>query len=140
MIILDTNVVYEAMRVGRNVGVVAWLDRQTVETLYLTAISLSELSLGVQLLPAGKRKEEIQIGLGNVLQKLFGSRVLPFDREAALAYGTLVSAARARGKTISMPDGQIASIASVHGFTVATRDTAPFVALGVPTLNPWKAR
>jgi predicted nucleic acid-binding protein len=137
MIILDTNVVSEAMRVGRDPAVVAWLDRQSAQTLYLTATSLSELSVGVEILPAGKRKDGLSAGLSDLLAKLFGSRILPFDREAAIAYGALVGAARTAGKTVSMPDGQIGAIASVRSFTVASRDTAPFVALGVPTINPW---
>src|SRR5438105_973546 len=137
MIILDTNVVSEALKVGRSTAVVAWLDKQAAETLYLTAISLSELLIGVQLLPAGKRKDGLSTDLSNLLAKLFGSRVLPFDRKAAIVFGTMVGAARTAGKNVSMPDGQIGAIASVHGFTVATRDTAPFVALGVPIINPW---
>lgn len=46
--------------------------------------------------------------------------------------------ARAARQAISTADGQIAAIAAAHGFTVATRDTAPFVAAGVPVINPWE--
>jgi len=137
MIILDTNVVSEAMKLGRDPAVVAWLDRQLAETLYLTTISLAELSIGIEILAAGKRKDGLSIGLSDLLAKLFGSRILPFDRQAALAYGALVGAARTAGKAVSMPDGQIGAIASVHGFTVATRDRTPFVALGIPVISPW---
>lgn len=137
MIILDTNIVSEAMKVGRDPAVVTWLDGQSAETLYITATSLSELLIGAEILPAGKRKDELGAGLSDLLAKLFGSRILPFDREAAIAYGALVGAARTAGKAVSMPDGQIGAIASVHGFTVATRDSAPFVALGIPVVNPW---
>jgi len=140
MIILDTNVVSEAMKVGRDPAVVTWLDRQSAETLYLTATSLSELSIGIEILPAGKRKERLSAGLSDLLARLFGSRILPFDRQAAIAYGALVGAARTAGKTVSMPDGQIGAIASVHAFTVATRDRAPFVALGIPVVSPWKPK
>jgi predicted nucleic acid-binding protein len=138
MIILDTNVVSEAMRIGREPGVVNWLDTQSVETLYLTAISLSELSIGLEILPTGKRRDKVSTGLHDLLGKLFGPRILPFDRDAAIAFGALVGAARKAGQSVSLSDGQIGAIASVHGFTVATRDTAPFVALGVPVVNPWK--
>lgn len=139
MIILDTNVVSEVIKVGRSSAVVAWLDEMPADSLYLTAVSLSELCIGVEILPLGKRKSALKADLGDLLGKLFGSRVLPFDEDAAIAYGALVGKARLAGKTVSMPDGQIGSIAAVKGFTVATRDTAPFVALGVSTLNPWDA-
>ncbi|CAN5478737.1 type II toxin-antitoxin system VapC family toxin [soil metagenome] len=137
MIILDTNVVFEAVKINRNIAVVKWLDNQTAETLYLTAISLSELLIGVEILPPGKRKEGLSAGLADLLSRLFGARVLSFDREAAASYSVLVGKARAAGKAVSVPDGQIGAIATVHGFTVATRDTIPFAALGVPVINSW---
>ncbi len=116
----------------------AWLDEQLAETLYVTSISLSELLLGVELLPKGRRKKELGADLRSLLETLFGDRVLPFDLQAAIRYATSMSKARADGRAISMADGQIAAIAAAHGFTVATRDTVPFVAAGVPVLNPWE--
>jgi predicted nucleic acid-binding protein len=74
-----------------------------------------------------------------LLERLFGTRFLDFDREAAVAYAVLVSRAMAKGLAISVADGQIAAIAAVHGFTVATGDTAPFLAAGVPVVNPWES-
>ena len=138
MIILETNVVSEPMKPDGDRAVQAWLDEQIAKTLYLTSVSLSELFLGVDLLPDGKRKVGLAAALQELLATLFGTRVLPFDQQAATIYATLVSRARAAGRAISMADGQIAAIASVHGFTVATRDTAPFVAAGVPVVNPWE--
>lgn len=78
--------------------------------------------------------------VGELLSTLFGTRILPFDQQAATLYASRVGSARAAGKAISMADGQVAAIAAVHGFTVATRDTAPFVAAGVPVVNPWETR
>lgn len=138
MIILDTNVIAEPMKVHSNPYVQAWLDAQPANILYLTSISLSELLLGIEILQEGKRKKGLDVALSELLEKLFGPRILPFDREAAMAYAPLISLARTNGRTISMADGQIAAIAAVHGFSVATRDTKPFVAVGVPVINPWK--
>jgi len=138
MIVLDTNIVSEPMKSSGNLAVQAWLDRQAAETLYLTATSLSELLVGIEILPDGKRKEGLDTALSELLVMLFGSRILPFDQQAAMAYAPLVRRARAGGRLISVADGQIAAIAAVHGFTIATRDTAPFVAAGVPVINPWE--
>lgn len=138
MIILDTNVVSEPMKPEGDRRVRDWLDDQLAETLYLTSISLSELLLGVEVLPDEKRKEGLASALTELLTELFGPRILPFDQQAATAYAARVSRARASGRAISMADGQIAAIAAVHGFTVATRDTAPFTAAGVPVVNPWE--
>ncbi len=138
MIVLDTNVVSEPIKPHGSPAVQAWLDRQAAETLYLTATSLAELLVGVALLPQGQRKAGLEAALTELLALLFGSRILPFDQRAAQAYAPLVGRARASGRSISVADAQIAAIATVHGFTVATRDTAPFVAVGVPVINPWR--
>jgi predicted nucleic acid-binding protein len=137
VIVLDTNVVSEPMKPNGNPVVQAWLDRQTADTLYLTATSLAELLVGIEILPNGKRKEGLGGALSELVARLFESRVLPFDQQAAMAYATLVARARANGRLMSVADGQIAAIAAVHGFSVATRDTAPFVVAGVPVINPW---
>ena len=137
MIVLDTNVVSEPIRPKGNPAVLAWLDRQAAETLFLTSTSLAELMTGIALLPEGRRKDWLNSTLGDLLAKLFGRRILPFDQQAAMAYAGLFSRARLAGRAISVADCQIAAIAQTQGFTVATRDTAPFVATGVPVINPW---
>ena len=139
MIIVDTNVVSEPMKAGADPAVAAWLDRQAAETLYLTAVNLAELLVGVETLPAGRRKSGLRAGLAELVTSLFGPRILPFDAEAAKTYATLVARARSAGHVIAVADGQIAAIAATHGFMVATRDVAPFEAAGVKVIDPWRA-
>ena len=138
MIVLDTNVVPEPMKPNGNPAVQTWLDRQAAETLYLTATSLSELLVGIEILPDGKRKRGLGAALSELLVSLFGSRILPLDQRAPMVSAPLGGRSRSEGRLISVADGQIAAIASVHGFAVATRDTAPFVAAGVSIINPWE--
>ena len=138
MIVLDTNVVSEAIKPSRDPVVIDWLDKQSAETLFLSATSLAELSMGITVMPDGKRKAAISAALDSLIIRLFDTRILPFDHNAAIAYSRLVSAARAKGKAISMPDGQIGAIASAHNFSVATRDIVPFQALGLQVIDPWK--
>lgn len=138
MIVVDTNVVSEPTKPDASPMVQAWLDRQMAETLYLATTSLSELLLGIELMRAGRRKEEFRTALSEALESLFESRILPFDRQAAVTYASMVARARAVGHQISVGDGQIAAIAAVHGFAVATRDVRPFRAAGVPVINPWE--
>lgn len=138
MIILDTNVISEPLKPRANPLVVRWLDAQHPDTLYLTAVTLSEVLIGIALLPAGKRKRGMELDAQSLQMKLFADRFLPFDRKAAITFALLGSRAAAKGYPISVADCQIAAIAAVHGFAVATRDTAPFVAAGVPVINPWE--
>ena len=139
MIILDTNVVSEPMKANGAPSVVDWLDRQAVETLFLTAVNLAELLVGVETMPVGKRREGVGAALTALISRLFGSRILPFDEDAARTYANLVASARAKGVALSVADAQIAAIATVRGFAVATRDTAAFVAADVPIIDPWRA-
>lgn len=137
MIVLDTNVVSEAMKPSPNSTVLAWLNAQVAETLYLSSVTLAELLYGIGTLPEGRRKDALA-GMLDGLLELFASRVLPFDADAARCYAQLATQARAAGKGFPTPDGYIAAIAVSHGFTVATRDTSPFEAAGVPVINPWE--
>ena len=137
MIVLDTNVISEPLKPLADPVVLRWLDAQDPETLYLTATNLAEILIGIELLPAGKRKRGMELYLQSLLTKLFAGRFLSFDREAAIAFALLGSRAAAKGYSISVANCQIAAIAAVHGFIVATRDTAPFLAAGVAFINPW---
>lgn len=138
MIVLDTNVVSEAMKATPNPVVLAWLDEQAAETLYLSSVTLAELLFGIGVLPAGRRKEALTQMLDGLLA-LFEDRVLAFDTDAARRYADLAVTARAVGKGFPTPDGYIAAIAKARGFTVATRDVAPFKAVGLNVINPWEA-
>jgi predicted nucleic acid-binding protein len=139
VIILDTNVVSEPIRPKGDGVVQAWLDRQAIDTLYLTATSLAELLAGIRMLPRGKRRDRLSADVNALVETVLGSRVLSFDEAAARSYADIIADARAAGRAISIADGQIAAVAKVRGFTVATRDTAPFIAAGVPVKNPWQA-
>lgn len=138
MIVLDTNVVSEAIKPEPAAAVRAWLNEQVAETLYLSSVTLAELLYGIACLPEGRRKLALEDALEG-LMALFAGRVLSFDPRAARCYAELAARARAAGKGFPTPDGYIAAIATAHGFTVASRDTAPFEAAGVPVIDPWKA-
>jgi hypothetical protein len=140
MILLDTNVVSEPLRLSADPGVLAWMDAQNVETLYLAAISLAELRFGVAALPAGKRKEALHDNLERRVMPLFAGRIVPFDAAASEAYAELRARARAAGKAIGTVDGYIAATAAACGLIVATRDTAPFEAAGLTVINPWQEK
>lgn len=136
MILLDTNVISEAMKPVPDDAVRAWLDEQAAETLYLSSVTIAELLFGIGALPAGKRKDRLTEALDGVME-LFADRILPFDVAAARRYADLAVKARTAGKGFPTPDGYIAAIAAAQGFAVATRDTSAFDAVGVAVINPW---
>ncbi len=138
MIVLDTNVVSEAMKPEPHSAVRSWLNVQAAETLHLSSVTLAELLFGVGALPAGRRKHMLAQTLDGLIL-LFRDRVLPFDTDAARRYADLAVLAKSGGKGFPTPDGYIAAIAASRGFIVASRDTAPYTAAGVTVINPWLA-
>ena len=138
MILLDTNVVSEAMKPEPDPAVRDWLDEQVAETLYLSSVSIAELLFGIGALPRGKRKDKLTAALDGVLD-LFADRILSFDTGAARRYADLAVNARAAGKGFPTPDGYIAAIAASHDFAVASRDTSAFTAAGLTVIDPWTA-
>jgi toxin FitB len=136
VIVLDTNVVSELTKPTPSPAVVAWLNDQPFDTLFITAITIAEMGFGIEILPSGKRRDMLQAGLQHTVE-LFADRVLPFDAKVAATYAGLAASARRAGKGFPTPDGYIAAIAASRGFAVATRDTAPFLAGGVEVIDPW---
>lgn len=137
MILLDTDVVSEPLKVTGNSNVLVWIDAQIIETLYLSTISLAELRFGIAVLPEGKRRDTLHFSLEQRVLPLFAGRILSFDAPASQSYAALRARARVAGQAIGLADGYIAAIAATHGFAVATRDTSPFDAAGLAVINPW---
>ncbi len=136
MILLDTNVIFEAMKAEADSNVRTWLDQQAAEALFISSVTLAELLFGIGALPDGRRKIALAETLDGLLS-LFGDRVLAFDAEATRHYAGIAVAVRAVGRGFPTPDGYIAAIAAAHGFSLATRDVAPFQAAGLKVINPW---
>jgi toxin FitB len=135
MILLDTNVVSEAMKPEPHRAVRVWLDKQVAETLYLSSVTIAELMFGIGALSNGKRKDRLSAAFDGALA-LFENRILPFDTRAARCYADLAIKARAAGRSFPTPDGYIAATAAAHGFAVASRDTSAFAAADLRVIDP----
>ena len=138
MILVDTNVISELWRIAPDPGVLAWVDAQAIETLYLSAVTVGELRFGVASMPQGRRRTVYQERLEREVLPAFAGRVLAFDLDASQAYASLMARAQRDGQAIGMADGYIAATASSRALTVATRDAAPYLAARVKVINPWE--
>lgn len=137
MILVDTNVISEPLRREPSAAVIEWLDAQNVDTLFLAAISLAEIRLGVAMLPVGRRRDWLEQSIEQRVVPLFRGRILPFDDAASQVYASLRAKARAVGNAMASADGFIAATAAANGLIVATRDIAPFEAAGLRVIDPW---
>jgi toxin FitB len=137
MILIDTNVISEPWKPAPAAEVVAWLDAQAIETLFISAISVAELRFGIASMPIGRRQTILQSRLEDEVLPHFVERILPFTLSTSRFYSELMVGARVSGKAIGIADGLIAAIAAERDLVVATRDTSPFKAAGLKVLNPW---
>jgi predicted nucleic acid-binding protein len=139
MIVLDTNVVSETMRRSPDSSVIRWLDKQSVNELFLCTPVLAELSYGIARLSECSRKSALVRSYDQIVAQTFEGRILPFDALAAEAYGSLVAELESVGRSIDVMDAMIAAIAQTYSATLATRNTEHFRNTGVALLNPFEA-
>ena len=140
MIVLDTDVLSELAKAAPHPAVMAWAESQFADELYATAISEGEMLFGIDLVPQGRRRAELERAVRGVFAHVLAGRVLPFDRSAAEAYAKLAAARRKRGRPVGTPDLQIAAIArSRKARCIITRNTADFADGGISLINPWES-
>jgi predicted nucleic acid-binding protein len=139
VIILDTNVLSALMRTAPEPSVVAWLDMQPADDVWITSITLLEARLGLALLPAGRRRRALEAAFKKLVEDDLENRVIGFDQPAAECAAELAAERQRAGRPIDMRDTQIAGIAVARRATIATRNVRHFDGLGVPVINPWTA-
>lgn len=138
MILLDTNVVSEVMKSRPAEAVVAWLNGQQSEKLYVSAITVGEIAYGLRILPDGKRRSGLRERFERFVALAFDHRVLAYDESAARIYGELMGDRKEFGFPMSVPDGQIAAIARRNHLAVATRNVQDFEHCGIEITNPFE--
>ena len=138
MILLDTNVISEVMRLSPSSAVLAWLHAIPVSDLATTTVNVAEIRYGVARLPFGRRRYDLESRFNNYLVRVFANRVFGFDAAAADAYGELVAERTRIGRPLQRFDGLIAAIASSRRVGIATRDVRGFEWCGIELVNPWE--
>ena len=126
------------MRAQPEPAVLEWFARQTAVTFYTTAITQSEIILGIALLPAGKRRDALADAAEKLFQEDFSGNCLPFDESCTSHYASIVANRRRSGFSITTEDAQIAAIALNRKLPLATRNTRDFLHIeGLKLHNPW---
>lgn len=137
MIVLDTNVISEAMLPVPAPQLARWLDAQPRPELFTTAVTEAEIFYGIEKLPAGKRRDRLADIARRIFEQELDGRILPFDSRAARLFATIAAQRRAKGRPISEADAQIAGIVLSQGARLATRDGSDFQGCGITLINPW---
>lgn len=137
MIVLDTNVVSEPLKLAPDVGVMRWLSVQAPETLFITTITVAEILTGVEKMPKGRKRDALRVAINEQVMPLFSGRVLNFDVSGAAAFSKVIVAANAVGNDIDFADAAIAATAIANRFLLATRNVRDFRGIDVKIFDPW---
>ncbi len=137
MFVLDTNVVSELRKSKAgtaNPGVTEWARSVAPESLYVSAITILELEIGVLRIERRDRRQGtiLRAWLDRAVLPAFDGRILSVDREVAIRCASLHVPDHRSDR-----DALIAATALANGMTIVTRNTGDFEPTGVATLNPW---
>jgi len=138
MIIVDTNIISEMMKPFPTPCVINWLDNQKPSQLFITTITIAEITYGIHVLPNGNRRRSLETAFNKTIEEAFEHSILSFNKAAAHCYGKIMAQRKLSGRPLSMADGQIAAITFTHHFTLATRNIRDFVDCEIELINPFK--
>ncbi len=115
------------------------MDAQNEDTLHLSVLTLGEIRKGTTLLPAGKKRDQLEKWLETDLRSRFANRLLPINGEIAELWGAMAGQAQLKGIPLAIIDGLLAATAKHYDLTVVTRNVKDFSVWGIPVANPWHA-
>jgi predicted nucleic acid-binding protein len=139
MILFDTNVISELMRLRPEPAVLRWLKAVPREECWTSSVVIAELLSGIESMPSGGKQGALRLAIeGMIAEDLLG-QIFNFDLDSARRYGQILSARQRIGRPISQLDAQIAAIAKTHNATLATRNTRDFEHCGIELVDPWRA-
>jgi hypothetical protein len=135
--LLDTNVISEPFKRSPEPKVIQWLEEQSSLDLCISVLTLGELTMGFELAPAGKRRDELQQWVTQDLPRRFVGRLLAVDDTVAREWGRISATGRANGRELPATDGLLLATARVHSLVFVTRNERDCADRGVNVLNPW---
>jgi predicted nucleic acid-binding protein len=136
--LLDTCVISELISRQPDISVVRWVDKTNERSLYLSVVTLGEVSRGIARLQTPDRKRQLQEWPETDLLDRFADRILPLDAAIMLTWGERVAQLESRGRTLPLMDSLFVATAYAHTLTVVTRNVRDFADTGVDLLNPWE--
>jgi toxin FitB len=137
--LLDTNIISNITRPNPSASLLAWMEEQSDNDLFISALTIGEVQRGVLEKPKGKKRTLLEAWFTGPEgpQALFAGRVLPFDEKAGLIWARLMAEGTAKGRPRSALDMIVAAVAEVNGCVVVTDNEKDFA--GLKFINPLRA-
>lgn len=136
--LLDTCVVSELVAKRPNPSVLEWIDSIDPDGVYLSVITIGEITKGIEKLPISKRKQELSDWMENELLVRFQDNIIELDVNILVYWGRMIARLDAKGRILPAVDSLIAASALEKGLLLVTRNEADFDGTGVEIVNPWK--
>jgi predicted nucleic acid-binding protein len=136
-VLLDTCVLSELRKDYCNENVRKTIEQYADDSLFLSVITIGELTKGIELLAKGHRRHELKNWL-QTIEHYYSDRILPIDLETVRIWGEITATAQKSGKTIASADGLIASTGLRHDLHIVTRNISDFEPSGALLVNPWE--
>jgi len=138
--LLDTNVISEWINPQPDRNVISWLAEVDEDRVFISVISFAEVRPGVELLPAGRRRERLAQWLAEELPARFEDRILAIDQHVAETWGVIMAGRQKIGLRLSSMDAFVAATAETYALTLVTRNIKDFEHVGISLLDPWERR
>lgn len=135
--LLDTNILSELRRPRPEPKLLAFVEAQPLEALFVSTVTFAEIRFGIELLQDVGRRADLNNWLAKRVRPMFTQRVLEVTEDVMVQWRLLVEEGRKAGHTFSQPDLILAATAKLHGLVVVSRDVAEYRIAQVPVLNPW---
>jgi predicted nucleic acid-binding protein len=136
--LLDTCVISELVTKQPNPHVLEWIDSIDPDGVYLSVITIGEITKDIEKMPNSKRKQEFDDWLENELLIRFQENLVELDVNVLILWGKLNARMETKGKSMPALDSLIAATAQEYNFILVTRNEADFAGTGIELLNPWK--
>ena len=138
--LIDTCVIAELIKPKPEKNVVHWLKLQNENQLYISVLTLGEISKGIEKVNNKERKKKLHLWVEDDLRQRFNGRILPVNDQVAMVWGQVQGKAESIGKGMPAVDGLIAATGLVFNMVVVTRNVSDMEASGVALLNPWNTK
>jgi tRNA(fMet)-specific endonuclease VapC len=136
--LLDTCLISELVVKAPNLRVVQWVDEQDPANLFLSVITIGEISKGIAKLTDSRRKQKLESWLQNELLQRFSQNILSINIDVMLVWGRLMASLELTGRKMALMDSLIAALALHGNLQLVTRNENDFINAGISILNPWK--
>ncbi len=138
--LLDTCVISELIKKTPNADVVHWINNEDENNLYLSVLTIGEITKGIEKLQNSSKKTKLKFWLNTDLKQRFKNRMIEIDSKTSIAWGEIQANNELLGHHMPAIDSLIVAQAMVNNCVVVTRNIKDMQQNKVELFNPWQQK